>query len=56
MLSGNNVQSNNYSIEHYSFTCTRFHGSKYYYILPIFQLKYTAKMFQVLLFNTNNSI
>ena len=43
-----------HSIELYSFTQSN--GSNYFYILPIFQFRHTVKEFQVLLFNTNNSI
>ena len=36
--------------------CTKSNGSKYYYIILIIQFLHTVKGFQVLLFNTINSI
>ena len=40
----------------YSFICTQLNGFKHCYIILAIQLKQTVKEFQVLLFNTNNSI
>ena len=40
----------------HSFICTPLNGSNYCYIIPIIQFRPTVKEFQVLLFNTNNSI
>ena len=37
----------NHSIEHSSFICTESNGSKYFYIIPIFQFRHTVKEFQV---------
>ena len=47
----NGLQFNTNFIEHKSIICTQ-----YCYVVPIFQLRYTVKKFQVLLCITNNSI
>ena len=49
------------AIQHYSFYSTLFistlsNGSNYNYVIPIIRFWYIFKVFQVLLFNTNNSI
>ena len=46
----------NYSIRLYSIIFTQIDGSKYCYVIPIIQLRLPVKEYQVLLFNTNNSI
>ena len=33
----------NYSIQHNSFICTQSNGSKYCYVIPIFQFRHTVK-------------
>ena len=46
---------NTNSIQHYLFILTHSNGSKYDYVIAIFQFRHTVKEFQVLLFNANNS-
>ena len=40
----------------YSFICTQSNGSLYGYVIPIIHLMHIVNEFQVLLFNTNNSV
>ena len=43
-------------MQHDSFIYTQSKGLKYCYVIAIIQFGHTVKEFQVLLFNTNNSI
>ena len=44
------------SIQHNSLICKQLNSSKNYYVIPIIQFRHSVKEFQVLLFNTTNSI